>query len=277
VVDDVVETPTFAGAADVPTLEVPLEPTIRPMPFTVTVEFETVVTLPEADAREKPPPPPNPPPPPLPPNPPPAALAGHGEAFPLMAIVRAAMGPAAEALVGGVPVTETHEPTATSWAVTGTVCVKAVADVHVTEVVPENRLWTFIDEPDTEVTDPDATGRPFGAVVEEPDEADEGEVVEPDVLLQAALSKPIAAANRASRRALRRAGAAPGCGYRAFMTPRFRPQEAIALVEMPGTPVLRLAGHAFDSLRIAAPRAHRTALVGQSLRTLRHGAVSSCG
>ena len=217
VVDEVVAISTLAGAESVPTLDVPLEPTIRPMPFTVTTEFEAVVTLPEADAREKvPPPPPNPPPPnppaPPPPNPPPpprpapkppaVELIGHVEPVPLMVIVRAAIGPAAEALDGGVPVTEIQAPMATSSVVPDNVWVKTVAEVHVTEVVPENWLWTCMVEPDTEVTDPEATGRPLGAVVEEPDEADEGDAVELDVLLHAALSTPIATTRRANRPAL---------------------------------------------------------------------------
>jgi hypothetical protein len=139
VVDDDVETSTFTGVAEVPALEVPLDPTTRPMPFTVREAPEIVVTLPEADASEKlpppnpppappppnpppppPPPPPNPPPPPppprLPPKAPAAVAAGHGVASPEMVMVRATIGPAAEALAGGVPVTETQLPAVTSWA-----------------------------------------------------------------------------------------------------------------------------------------------------------------
>jgi len=119
VVDDDVETSTFTGVAEVPALEVPLDPTTRPMPFTVREAPEIVVTLPEADASEKlppPNPPPAPPPPRLPPKAPAAVAAGHGVASPEMVMVRATIGPAAEALAGGVPVTETQLPAVTSWA-----------------------------------------------------------------------------------------------------------------------------------------------------------------
>jgi len=92
VVDAEAETSTFAGWLDVPTFDVPPEPTVLPMPFTVIPEPEIVATAPDAVAMEKlpppnppPAPPPNPPPAPprLPPNPPapPAALAAlvaHG-------------------------------------------------------------------------------------------------------------------------------------------------------------------------------------------------------
>ena len=118
-VDDDVETSTFTGVAEVPALEVPLDPTTRPMPFTVREAPEIVVTLPEADASEKlppPNPPPAPPPPRLPPKAPAAVAAGHGVASPEMVMVRATIGPAAEALAGGVPVTETQLPAVTSWA-----------------------------------------------------------------------------------------------------------------------------------------------------------------
>ncbi len=204
-----VETWTWAGLDEVPTLVVPLEPTIRPVPVNVTPEPETAPTLPEAVATEKfpppnppppppnppplPPPPPNPPPPPpLPPNPlPPEPVAGdgHGEPEPVIATERAATGPPADPLVGGVPVTATQLPTVRSCAVAETVCEKVVDDVHCTEVVlaPANWLSTVIDDPDTAVTDPDATGRALGIVV---DVAEEAEVDDPDALEHAAASRP---------------------------------------------------------------------------------------
>jgi len=129
VVADEVETSTCAGLEELPTLDAPTEPTIRPVPTSVTAEPETAVTLPEVDAREKPPPPkpppPKPPPPPkrplpLPPKPV-LPVKGHGEPAPLITTERAATGPAAEPFVGGVPVTATQPPTVTSCAVADTV------------------------------------------------------------------------------------------------------------------------------------------------------------
>jgi hypothetical protein len=133
VVDDV-EISTFAGAVEVPALDVPLELMIRPTPFTVRLVPETVATLPDAEAREKPPPPNPPPPPPKPPLPlpPPAppplrppklpvAPDGQGVLFPLIAMERAVIGPAAEPLVGGVPVALMQLPPVTSCTVADTV------------------------------------------------------------------------------------------------------------------------------------------------------------
>ncbi len=119
-------------------------------------------------------------------------------------MARAVIGPDAEPLEGGVPVTLTQLPPVTSAAVPATVWEKVVAEVHVTDVVPEDWLDTFIDEPDTDATDPDATGRLVGAVVvvllDEPD------VGEPDAVLHAAVSRAREAAARDHPRARRRAG-----------------------------------------------------------------------
>jgi DTW domain-containing protein YfiP len=77
-----------------------------------------------------------------------------------------------------------------------------VADVHVTEVVPANWLWTLIDEPETEATEPVATGRLLATVVEDP-EAPEGEAVELAVEPHAALTMPSAPTSRAASRPVR--------------------------------------------------------------------------
>jgi hypothetical protein len=61
----------------------------------------------------------------------------------------------------------------------------------------------LIDEPDTEATEPEATGRLLATVVEDPDEAPEGEAVELAVLPHAALTMPSAPTSRANRRPLR--------------------------------------------------------------------------
>ncbi len=235
-VDEDVETSIVTGAVAVPALDVPPEPTMRPVPLIVTDAPATEATFPDADASEKlpppnpppPPPPPNPPPPlppPLPPKPRPAPApappaAGHGEAFPVITMARATIGPEAEPLEGGVPVTLTQLPRVTSRAVPATVWENVVADVHVTVVVPANWLDTFIDDPDTDATEPDATGRLVGVVVvEPPDEA----CGEPDALLQAAASTANEAAARAHPRARRRAGDASGFDNGSCMVPPLRP------------------------------------------------------
>jgi hypothetical protein len=176
------ETSTFADVVAVPMLEVPPEPTMRPMPFNVTSAPDTTATLPEADANEKlpppnPPPAPPIPPPPAPPNPPPPAprpppnppeADGQGVESPVTATERAATGPAAEPEVDGVPVAVMHVPATRSWAVPATVWVNVVAELQRTDVVPENELCTVIEDPETVATEPEATGRRDGDVVEVP-------------------------------------------------------------------------------------------------------------
>lgn len=212
------------------------------------------MTLPEADAKEKlpppnpappppnpaPPDPPAPPPNPPPPDPPPllpepkAPLpVGHGELVPLIATERVATGPAAEPLAGGVPVTVTQLPVVMSCAVADTVCEKVVAEVHRTEVVPELGTCTLIDEPDTAVTEPDATGRAPGDVVDVEPEAEFGD---PAALEQAAAARPRVMTSKAQGRAVRRGAVPPSNDDRSPMTPPGRSLRARASVELAGAP-----------------------------------------
>jgi len=164
-----------------------------------------------------------------------------------MATVRAAIGPAADPLAGGVPVAEIQLPAVTSCAVAEAVWVKVVLDVHVTVVAPDNELLTLIDEPDTEATEPDAAGRPLGDVVEDPDEAD-GVVEAAEA--QAALTMPMVTMKRASLGATRHDRSPSGTEEHLDMDPRFHPHEEIAFVDLAGSPALRLSDLAFGLLRI---------------------------
>ena len=192
---------------------------MRPMPFTVTSAPETAATLPEADANEKfpppnpPPPPPPKPPPPPPPRPPPKPpeAEGQGVESPVTATERAAIGPAAEPEVDGVPVAVMHVPARRSWALPVTVWVNVVAELQRTVVVPENELSTVIEDPETVATEPEATGRRDGAVVEVP--ADAPGCSTPGALEQPATSRARAPTTTALRPA-RRPGTALARGRR---------------------------------------------------------------
>jgi hypothetical protein len=93
-----------------------------------------------------------------------------------------------------------------------------VADVHETDVVPVDWLDTFIDEPETDATEPDATGRLLGAVVVEL--LDEPCVGEPDdALLQAAVSKANEVTTRVNPRTRRRADDVSGFDNDSCMVP----------------------------------------------------------
>jgi hypothetical protein len=136
----------------------------------------------------------------------------------LIATVRAAIGPAADPVADGVPLTVTHAPATTSFAVADTVCENVVDDVNDTVVEPENWFDTLIDEPDTDATEPEAIGRSFGGAVvdvEEPEDAS----LEPEVLPHAAARMPRAPMSTVHRRALQRDRRCPGDEPRSRMAP----------------------------------------------------------
>jgi hypothetical protein len=156
------------------------------------------------------------------------------------------IGPAAEPLVGGVPVAAMQVPGVRSCAVADTVCVNVVADVHVTEVVPdESVLLTVIEEPDTDATAPDASGRVLGTVVVVADEADVGE---PPELPHAAPSTPTAATRRTSRPVVLRRRSPSGNEDHTLMSPpAFIVTKSITVVGRRALP-LRLVRLAVDLL-----------------------------
>ena len=136
----------------------------------------------------------------------------------LIATVRAAIGPAADPVADGVPLTVTHAPATTSFADADTIWENVVDDVKDTVVEPENWLDTLIDEPDTDATEPEAIVRSFGGAVvdvEEPEDAS----LEPAVLPHAAARTPRAPMSTVNRRAPHRDRRRPGDEDRSRMAP----------------------------------------------------------